>query len=610
MRSRFYFLLKYYVFWLIIFICQKILFLIFNFRESLELKLPVWFLALWHGLRLDLSAGAYILMLPLLAMVVTAFIGPRSLRIFLTIYTSIVLFVVLCLGVIDMDLYSYWGFKLDITPLLYIKTPGDAMASVSIWEILLFLLLLAVLYYGFFMVYRKLVRPVDIKEKGNSWKVALSSILAIGLLIIPARGGLGIAPMNIGSVYFSPVRFANHSAINVVWNTIYSITERHKLVEKHHFMNDNEAESMFSSMMNEGPQATNIVLKGKPNILLIILESFSDKIISELGGEEGITPSINNLCKDSSIVFKNFYASGDRSDKGMISIFSGFPAQPTTSIIDYPAKSQDLPFLYKDFSGKGYHTAFYYGGDLNFANFRAYFSNPYIDQLITGNDFPDSLAIQKWGVPDEYLFDRMMKDMNATEGRFFYSCFTLSSHEPFDVPMEPVFPTDNRDDLCRNSFYYTDKCLGSFLDSARHSAWWDSTLIIIVADHGSRSPENTPNHVEKKFRIPMIWTGGALIKDSTVTRTGSQTDIPATLLSQFGFSHEEYPYSKDLFNPGSPAFAFYAFNNGFGFKTDSSFVIWDNDYNKAVERSGREADTAVNHGKAFLQVLSSDFISK
>ena len=396
-----------------------------------------------------------------------------------------------------MDLYSYWGFKLDITPLLYIKTPTEAIASVGFLEIVLFLLLLAVLYFLFYRLYRKVVRPGDLDHQGKWWIVAPSFLLILALLIIPARGGFSIAPMNVGSVYFSPERFANHSAINVLWNTIYSITEKKNLQQDHHFMDNDSAEKIFSSLMHAPPYQDTGIVKKNANIMLIILESFSDKIISELGGEKGVTPTMNALCRGGSLVFKNFYASGDRSDKGMISIFSGFPAQPTTSIIVYPEKSQSLPLLYRDFSKMSYHTAFYYGGDLNFANFRAYFSNPFIESLITSDDFPDSLAIQKWGVPDEYLFERIQKDIGKTQGNFFYSCFTLSSHEPFDVPMKPVFGTDTRDNLCRNSFYYTDQCLGNFLDCARHSSWWDNTLIIMVADHGSRSPENTPNDVER-----------------------------------------------------------------------------------------------------------------
>jgi len=351
------------------------------------------------------------------------------------------------------------------------------------------------------------------------------------------------------------------------------------------------------------------VIKPGANVLLIILESFSNKVISSLGGMNGITPCLDSLC-EKSIVFTNFFASGDRSDKGLISIFSGFPAQPTTSIIDYPAKSQQLPFLFKTFSNEGYNTAFYYGGDLNFANFKSYFSNSGLHKTITSDDFSRKEHIQKWGVPDGILFAKLLEDLENNPSPFFYSCFTLSSHEPFDVPMAPVFGTKSRDELSKNGFYYTDYELSNFLKTSATKEWWKNTLVIITADHGSRSPGNTSNHSREKFNIPMIWTGGALLRTGfQVQRIGSQTDIPATLLSQFNLNADEYIYSNDLFD-NSQGYAFYVFNNGFGFTNDEGYIIYDNDFNKCIYSQGTAADNLVGYGKAFLQILSQDFLNR
>jgi phosphoglycerol transferase MdoB-like AlkP superfamily enzyme len=609
MKSRLLFLLKYYFFWIIIFIVQKIAFLFFNYKESFDLSIGDWFLVIFNGLKLDFSAAAYLLLIPSILTVLSFEPFYKTVRKIINIYTYFLLFFVLYLGVVDMDLYSYWGFKLDITPLLYIKTPGEALASVSILEISLLILFFALLFYVFFRFYRMFFQPKVFSEKSKWWTIVLSGLLFTTILIIPARGGFGIATMNLSRVYFSQNRFANHSAINVFWNTMYSYIERNKLREDHNFMDDEKAQEIFHQMMDTDSIFNTPLIKKNPNLLIVILESFSDKIIESLGGEAGITPNINQLCKES-IVFTNFYASGDRSDKGLVSIFSGFPAQPTTSIIDYPAKSQDLPFLYKTFSEKDYSTAFYYGGDINFANFKAYFSSPYIQNVKTIDDFPASQRIQKWGVPDEFLFNKMLTDMNGEKGKFFYSCFTLSSHEPFDVPMEPVFGTDNRDQLSKSSFYYTDSCIGDFLKKAREQDWYDNTLIVFIADHGSRSPGNTPNHVEEKFRIPMIWTGGAILKERIIQKCGSQVDLPTTILAQYGEDFKAYPYSKDLANPLSGSFAFYAFNNGFGFKTDSSLIVYDNDFRKIVDSEGVNAQSSLVSAQAFLQVLSADFLSK
>ncbi len=606
MKQRLSFIIKYYLFWMALFIIQKLMFMGFNFSESKHLNMVDWIAVLWNGLRLDLSAAGYLMIIPVLFMSLLSFFEIRHTKSFLKIYNSIFLFILLFLGVVDMELYSYWGFKLDITPLMYLKTPREAAASINFAVVTILIILLALLYIcGIFLFRRYII--CELKEaKTRPFQNILSGLIIIGLLFIPIRGGIGIAPVNLGSAYFHNNRFANHSAINVLWNSVYSIAEYKNLSSLNQFMNEEKANELFYSLYPEKTSHKQIIKKDS-NIILIILESFSNKIIGELGGEPGITPELDTLCRNS-VVFRNFYSSGDRSDKGIVSLLSGYPAQPTTSIVNFPSKTQKLPFLMAPFHQNGYYTAFYYGGDINFANLKSYFTNPWMDKLITKNNFPAEQNIQKWGVPDEYLFEKMKSDIDTISPPFFISFFTLSSHEPYDMPMDPIFHANNMDGMSKNGFYYTDKCLGKFIDQARLSKWWDSTLIIIVADHGSRSPGNTPNHVPGKFKIPMIWTGGALIiPDTSIYSYASHTDLPSTLLSQFDIDANEYKFSKDVLNESSRSFAMYFFNNGFGYMSDSAKMVYDLDAGDFVFLSGNTAKINQEIPKAYLQVLSGDY---
>ncbi len=609
MKSRVIFLLKYFTFWVMVFLVQKIFFLFFNYKESFQLIWVDWFRILYHGLPLDFSTSAYISFLPALLLAIKQG-GKRNLWAkLINVYTYLILFVVLLLGVVDMNLYSYWGFKLDISPLIYLKTPAEAFASVEVSEIAILLVIFALLYFLFLKFYLYFSNPAAIHSEEASWKVFITGFLLSFLLIIPMRGGLSIAPVNLGRVYFHQNLFANHSAINVTWNTLYSITKRKNLETRHEYMDNEKAQSIFSELMTYPSVNEKALIKPGSNVLIIVLESFSNKIISSLGGEKGITPGLDSLYHHG-LVFENLYASGDRSDKGLVSIFSGFPAQPTTSIIDYPHKVQSLPIVFEVFSDSGFSTAFFYGGNLNFANFRAYFTNKSIDRIITEEDFPADIPRQKWGVPDEYLFKKIGEEIQKEEKPFFYAAFTLSSHEPYDVISEPVFGTADRDALSRNAFHYTDSKLKEFLDDARTRDWWEKTLIVILADHGSRSPGNTANFVDEKFNIPMYWTGGAVTRDSIISKSGSQTDIPATLLAQFGYDRSKFTYSRDLLNPFSPSFVFYAFNNGFGVKDSTSRLIYDLSYNKTLDSEGKDAGNLILKGKAYLQTVSNDFIQR
>jgi phosphoglycerol transferase MdoB-like AlkP superfamily enzyme len=193
---------------------------------------------------------------------------------------------------------------------------------------------------------------------------------------------------------------------------------------------------------------------------------------------------------------------------------------------------------------------------------------------------------------------------------FMKVILTLSSHEPFEVPMEPVFR--GTDDLSkfRNSIYYTDKSLGLFLDWAKTTEWWKNTLVVIVADHCRRNSSEIQEYSEEIFKIPMLWLGGALSeKGVRIEKTGSQVDIPITILNQLG-SDGNFPFSKDLLSPSSGSFAFYTFNEGFGFITDTSKYIYDHKLGGPVVEEGKNPEIAGLYGKAFLQVLYDDFLKR
>ena len=585
------------------------MFMMFNFQESKNLSILDWLNVLFHGLRLDISAGAYLMAIPILLMTIFSFFPIHYTKTSLSVYNYILLFIVLYLGIVDMDLYSYWGFKLDITPLVYLKTPKEAAASLNLVEISLLFVLLLILYFTGIKIFKRHIISEFNGSPGANPVFSIPAVFILGLLAIPMRGGIGIAPVNLGSVYFHSNRFANHSAINVLWNAVYSVVERRSTDNSRIFMSEEKAEILFRNLYPKEAAHLQVINKDA-NIILIILESFSNKIIGALGGEPGITPELDTLCHNS-LVFSNFFASGDRSEKGILCLFSGYPAQPMTTIINFPSKTQTLPFLKAPFHEKGYYTAFYYGGDLNFANFRSYFVNPWMDRIITSNDFPSNLNTQKWGVPDEFLFNKLISDIDTIRKPFFISCFTLSSHEPYDILVKPVFPPYNRSGMSKNCFYYTDSCLGKFIDSAKNSSWWDNTLIIILADHGSRYPGNTPSHVPEKYKIPMIWTGGAVtIADTVFSKYSSQTDLPRTLLSQFGLPVNDYPFSKDILDQNSRSFAMYFFNNGFGYVSDSAQAIYDLNINDYFITTGRLNPENSESSQAYLQVLTQDFNSR
>ena len=409
----------------------------------------------------------------------------------------------------DLELYLNWGFRMDSTPLLYLTNPKEAMASTELWlEIVLFLLTVGYVFLGIY-VYNRLIKKRVLEIEKSNLVSPLFLLLLTGSMILPVRGSLGIAPMNTGMVYFSENKFANHAAVNVVWNVMNSIVYMNNNEKTYDFMNDEIAERLTDQLNKKRGEGIKLLKKENPNIVIIILESFSSKVVTELGGKWKAAPNFDELTQQG-ILFKHFYANGSRSDKGIVSVISGFPAQPTSSIIKTPNKTESLTSLFKSLESKSYSSYFYYGGNIDFANMRSYFINSGVDKIISIEDFNSKLNNSKLGVHDEYLFDRLYSDIVSHKGPFIKTVFTLSSHDPFDVPMQPIFKGTDRSTLYLNSIYYTDSCLGKFFADMKKTEVWNNTLFILVADHGSPRPGDSQNHDLAKFEIPMLWLGGVL----------------------------------------------------------------------------------------------------
>ncbi|MEE0084614.1 MAG: sulfatase-like hydrolase/transferase, partial [Paludibacteraceae bacterium] len=151
---------------------------------------------------------------------------------------------------------------------------------------------------------------------------------------------------------------------------------------------------------------------------------------------------------------------------------------------------------------------------------------------------------------------------------------------------------------------YSDSCLGSFLDRFRQTKYWDNTLIIMLPDHSTGLVGNLANSDSLRYRIPMVWCGGAVKRHQVVDKISSQIDLSATLLGQLGINHDDFMFSKDVFDNNSPEFAIFAFNNGFGIIEKEGYASYD--YDSQTEITSTDAEI-LKRGKSFIQTVYRDF---
>ncbi len=608
MYQRIFFLMKSFAFWIVFFVLSKVLFLSYHYTHTSKLAWDDIAGIFAYGLRLDMSVAGYIVLLAGLFIVITLRFTPPLSQSLLKYYYSVILLIVSGLSFADIELYRNWAFRLDGSVFHYLQNLYEVIGSVDI-NILISGVAIYTLWIWFWSkIYHEFIDTNFEKYTGLLFGSELLLLLCTALFIIPIRGGLQQIPINIGAVYFHESNpFANHSAINVIWNIGFSSTHSDKIRYNKNLIKKEDKTTIINSLYPYSDTTLLVLKHQKPNVILIILESFTAKVVGTLNQKYNATPNLNQIAEEG-ILFTNFYASGDRTDKGIPAILNAYPAQTTTSILKFPKKTQNLPFLSKYLNNLNYKSLFLYGGELNFGNFRAHFKNGGFHQIIEKQDFSSQHYDQKWGVYDHVTAQRFYDELKNRPEPFFATWLTLSSHEPFDVPTNQHAENLSEQERFINSVKYTDECVGKLIDKLKNTSFWKNTLIIITADHGARHPDNSASFVPEKFHIPMIWTGGVLSSDApkVISKYGSQTDIFQTLINQMNDS-TKIPFSKDLFAQNTPSFAFYTFNNGYGFLNDTTVKVYDNIGKNYLISTGDSTLTQKQKGQALLVSLFEDF---
>lgn len=609
MKKRLLFLLTVFFCWLPILAIQKPVFMLYHHALANECSLIDYLKVITHGLLLDCTVSGYLTVIPLLCILVSVWLPGTFYQKLIKGYFLATGLLVAAIFAVDVALYGYWGFRLDATLFFYLQSPADAMASVPIGTFFLQFLLFLIYAYGIYWVFKRFVVPLfPTTPAHNRLGGTIVILLLGGILFIPIRGGVTTSTANVGMVYFSKNQFLNHSAINPAFSLLASLSKQQDFAAQFDFFPEEERKERYAALTAHNNLPMNdvdtekLLTTDRPNILIILMESFTANVIEAVGGEVGITPNLNRLSREG-VTFTNMYANSFRTDRGIVAVLNGYLAQPTTSIMKYPAKSQTLPSIAKSLGEQGYTADMLYGGDINFTNMQSYFFSSGYSQITADRDFPLSSRLSKWGANDDITFTHLYESIKDRDEKapWLSTFLTLSSHEPFEVPYHHL------EDPYLNSVAFTDSCIGSFVDKLKELPVWKKTLIVLVSDHGYRYPSSLTDYEPRRFHIPMIWLGGA-VKEPTVIETyANQTDLAATLLSQLGLPHDQFIFSRDILAPGYPEYSFYTFTNGFGFIDSTGVSVYDNESNKPlIENPAAGSEERLNRGKVLLQTLYDD----
>ena len=466
----------------------------------------------------------------------------------------------------------------------------------------------------FIRIYKnKIHKFLPIQSSVSLFKKTLILPIILGVLLLGIRGGFQPIPVNLSDAYFSNKIILNDIAVNPNWNILQSISMSKSSFEGNPYEkhSDEEAAAFMITLKPESDTTTYLLNTKQPNIVFILLESWSADNVESLGGLEGVTPNFKSLEKEG-LSFTDFYSNGWTSDQGMSSIFSSFPVFPYVAVINESDKSRKLPCLNKSLTEKGYHSSYFFGGQLTYGNIKGYLLSQGFDVVKDENDYQD-LPSGALGVHDEFMFTQFKEELKQLPEPFMSTIFTISSHSPYDFPGEHKLSFNSKEDKYVNSVAYTDKCLGDFIGSVKQEDWYANTLFIIVADHSHNSPMKRRVAQKEKFHIPMLWFGDVLkneFKGSSWSKVSSHIDISPTILKQLGIKQPSEFYGVDALNFIHKGFVPYSFIRGYGMIRKNSNYAYSINYKKPLEEKYEDdSDLIIKESEIFMQYSFQKYLN-
>ena len=612
---RVHFLLRLLFFWLVLFALFRIVFIIYHHTKIPDGQHSETGLSFFYALPLDLSAACAAATIPFLLWVFQQFYKNRIIHHLNFSFNTICIVLVSVISIANLKMYGEWGTPLSARAFNYLLYPKEVLSFISIWSVVLLLAVCSVFIYIGLKLYKGLITNFSYPIQNK--KLKIGQIVCIPcLLLLGYRGGFQLAPINESSAYYSTLQINNHIATNNMWFLAHSFVEASDNRNPYVFMDDVKAKSITADLFATSSGKSLMISKAqKPNIIFIVLESWTADIIKALGGEENVTPHFDELCKEG-LLFTKMYGSGYRTEQGLVSILSGFPAQPNNSIIITPSKAEQLPSLNVELGKQGYQSSFYYGGEVEFANMKSYLLNTRFEKIIDKNNFEKNQLNSKWGAHDEYVFRKQLDGLKDEKQPFFSIVLTLSTHEPFEVTMQTPFSGGEESERFKKAAYYTDYCLYSYFKEAQKQSWYKNTLFVLVADHGHRLPKNRNMDFPEGRRIAMMVTGGALIDDlkgKTFDKITNQNDLPATILGALKLPHNNFEWSRNVFNNELKEFAYYSNENAFGWVAPQQNLVYSFNSKKveAIQAKSQKVlnDTVLTQAKAYLQTLYEQYLT-
>ncbi|MEN8261683.1 MAG: LTA synthase family protein, partial [Pseudomonadota bacterium] len=396
------------------------------------------------------------------------------------------------------------------------------------------------------------------EETVADWRAVLGTLLTGASLVLSIRGSVGPKPINTGPAYFNASVPLTQLALNggfTLRETLISLFEKQEDLGKYYSLSSAEKALKITREVLAGPRDRFLNDPANPlrritdsgirqdnyNVVLVILESLSWPYIGAMGGDPDLTPNLSAIAEQG-FLFDRCFAVGKRTTRGFSGIVAGFPDLPGDSVTTRSQSEEGFLTLGTVLQRRGYETMFIYGGQPYYDHRQAFLGRNGYGRFVFEDEFVSRTYRTHLGWSDEDLFNTAHAVFSSAEtGRpFFATLLTLSFHRPYGIPEGRVTATDSTRRFSGqiDAIRYVDWSIGRFMEKARQSEYFESTIFVFVADHMGGFKED-PSTIAS-FRIPFIIYAPAILgrEGKRISTVCSQTDVAPTIMALLGGRYE------------------------------------------------------------------------
>jgi phosphoglycerol transferase MdoB-like AlkP superfamily enzyme len=528
----------------------------------------------WMGIRYDLR-WISIILLPIVLVSMRPKLSPfysaRNKK-WWTWYLAIITFIVFIFFAADFGSFSYNQTRVDAGAMNFAEDFGISWQMMwQTYPMIWMILGLLVAVFIFRWMYHKSHWRVITRTEGKGIPYRRKHFVVAALLLcFFIYGNFSWPPLSRSDSFRFSDSFKSFLAINPLQNFFATLRLR-----KPEF-NEQKAREAFPIMAEwmqlPDPRTFSYkrivapgsnALESRPNVVLVMCESFSMYKSSMSGNPLNTTPFFNSLC-ERGIFFEKCFSPHFSTARGLFAIITGIPDAQLFKFSTRNPGALTQHTIINNF--EGYDKHYFLGGSPEFNNFKGLLNNIQGLQMHTEGSF-NSPKINVWGISDKDLFLEANAVFAKKKNPFFAIIQTSDNHRPFMIPAvdsDFVQLRVSEDLLVKygfesveeyNSFRYSDYCFRKFMEAAEKEDYFHNTIFAFVGDHGVAGdasalyPDAWTTHRLTDEHVPLLFYAPYLLQPQKRTEVVSQIDILPTIGGMIQQTHVNTTLGRDLLDP-------------------------------------------------------------